>query len=503
MRPLRVAIGGLSHETNTFALGQTGTDRMEAAGLLRGEAIRDQHATAETTVAGFLELDIDPDVELVPLLFCAPNPSGLIAREAFERVVGELLGLLAAHRPWDAVLLALHGAAVADGVSETDAEIVRRVRALVGPRVPIGVTLDMHANVGASMVEHADVVTIYRTNPHVDARFRAAACGRLTIATARGAIRPAMALVQVPAAISILRQNTADEPMRAIMEAATALLAEPGVLSADVAEGFPYADVPHMGMATLVITDDDPRAAAAHAAALAREVWARRDAFVAHAASPDAALAAADAALRGGEPGPILLLDAGDNIGGGSPGDGTILLEAAVRARIAGFLAILLDPAAVAACVAAGVGATLAVPVGGRIDPRNGRPVPLTGRVRTISDGRYEDPLPTHGGYRFFDAGTTAVLETDGRQTVVLTSRLVMPISVEQLRSAGISPEGQRIIAAKGVVSPRASYDRVTTRAILVETPGVTAADFRGFDHRHRRTPMLPWEPDTAFDPAG
>ncbi len=170
MRPLRVAIGGLSHETNTFALGQTGTDRMEAAGLLRGEAIRDQHATAETTVAGFLELDIDPDVELVPLLFCAPNPSGLIAREAFERVVGELLGLLAAHRPWDAVLLALHGAAVADGVSETDAEIVWRVRALVGPRVPIGVTLDMHANVSPAMVHPADIVTVYQTNPHVDAR---------------------------------------------------------------------------------------------------------------------------------------------------------------------------------------------------------------------------------------------------------------------------------------------------------------------------------------------
>jgi len=496
----------MSHETNTFALEPTTEATFQTAGILRGEEIIAQHAAASTPVAGFLEVGADPGVELVPLVFSSPNPSGTITRDAFEAIVGDLLARLRDRGPWDAVLLALHGAAVAEDVDETDGEIVARVRALVGPAVPIGVTLDLHANVGPRLVTHADVVTVFQTNPHVDAREQAAACGRLTVAAARGEIRPAHALVQVPAVIGIMRQNTAEEPMASIMAEAATIRRQPGVLSASVVEGFPYADVPHMGMATLVITDGDPPAARRHANALARVVWAHRAAFVARAAAPDDALRAADAAAGGPDGAtsgaPVLLLDVGDNIGGGGPGDGTILLEAAIRLGIRGFLAVLFDPGAVAACVAAGVGATVALDVGGRRDARNGRPVAVTGRVRAITDGRYEDPLPTHGGYRSFDAGPTTVLDTDAGHTLLLTSRLVMPISVEQLRSAGVAPERLRILAAKGVVSPRAAYDRVTTTAILVETPGVTAADPTAFDHRSRRRPLFPWEPDLDFDPA-
>ena len=200
--------------------------------------------------------------------------------------------------------------------------------------------------------------------------------------------------------------------------------------------------------------------------------------------------------------GPVVLMDVGDNIGGGSPGDGTILLEAAVRLRVSGFLAILFDPSAVEQCIAAGVGGTVSLPVGGRTDPRNGRPVPVEGVVRVITDGRYEDATPTHGGFRFFDAGPTVVLETTLGHTLLLTSRLVMPSSLEQLRSAGVRPERLRVIAAKGVVSPRAAYDRVAVRTILVDTPGVTAADPMGFDHRSRRRPLFPWETDIVFPAA-
>ena len=153
MKPLRIALGGISHETNTFALLPTGYEQFERSGILRGEAIRGQHKTALTTIAGFLELEDDDSIELVPLLYANTTPSGTITADAFERLTGELLDLLRAHGPWDAVLLGLHGAAVADGIPETDGEIVARVRRLVGPSVPIGVGLDMHANVGPLIVE--------------------------------------------------------------------------------------------------------------------------------------------------------------------------------------------------------------------------------------------------------------------------------------------------------------------------------------------------------------
>jgi len=498
VKRLRVAVGGISHETNTFAVQPTTYEQFVASGILRGEAILDQHRTALTTMAGFLELVDDPAVELVPLVYANTNPSGTITADAVERLVGELLASLRERGPWDAVFLALHGAAVADGAPETDGEITRRVRQLVGPGVPVGVALDMHANVGPLVVGQSDVVTIYRTNPHVDPRARAAECGRLIVDMVRGRVRPTQVLVQIPAAIGIMRQNTAEEPMRSLMAQADQLLERPGVLSYSVAEGYPYADVPHMGMAVVVITDGDPAAARRHALELAGTIWARRDEFIGVAPAPDVALLLADA-----EPaGPVALMDVGDNIGGGSPGDGTILLEAASRLRIRGFLAILWDPIAVRSCVAAGVGGRVSLDVGGRVDPRNGAPVHVDARVRVISDGRYEDPTPTHGGFRFFDAGTTVVLETDLDHTLLLTSRLVMPSSLEQLRSAGVQPEHLRVIAAKGVVSPRAAYDRVATRTILVDTAGVTAADPTGFDHRDRQRPLFPWETDIDFPPA-
>jgi microcystin degradation protein MlrC len=499
MRRLRIAVAGISHETNTFALAPTGYDRFVESGILRGAAIVDQHRTALTSIAGFLELVDDPAVELVPLMYAYANPSGTITADAFERLTGELLDLLRSHGPWDAVLLGLHGAAVADGIPESDGEIVARARQVVGPRVPIGVALDMHANVGPLIIEQSSVVTIYRTNPHVDPRPRAAECARLIVGMARGEVRPTQALVQIPAVIGILRQNTAEEPMRSVMSDVDALLREPGVLSVSLAEGYPYADVPQMGMAALVITDDDPAAARRHAAALAIQVWERRAGFIGRAESPDEAMRMADTAPLG----PVVLMDVGDNIGGGSPGDGTILLEVASRRRIPGFLAILWDPVAVSACVAAGIGGSVSLLVGGRADPRHGRPVHVVARVRAITDGRYADATPTHGGARFFDAGATVVLETTLGHVLVLHSRLVMPVSLEQLRSAGVMPEEARIISAKGVVSPRAAYDRVAAQTILVDTPGVTAADPTAFDHHARRRPLFPWETDFIFEPAG
>lgn len=501
MRPLRLALAGFSHETNTFALGPTTFEVIETAGILQGDAILAEHRTALTTVAGYLEVADDPGVELVPLVFSAPNPSGLIDRDAFERVAAQMLELLATRGPWDGVLLALHGAAVAEGYPEADGEITARVRELVGPAVPIGVTLDLHANVGPRIVAESDVVVLYRTNPHVDARIRAAECGRLVIAAARGEIVPRQALVPIPAAIGILRQATADEPMRGLMELVEAVSGRSQVLSASLAEGFPYADVAHMGMAALVVTDGDASVARRYAEEIARAAWQRREQFIGQALAPEEALREADALAASGA-GPVLVLDTGDNIGGGSPGDGTQLLAPAVRLGIEGFVAILHDPQAVEACAAVGQGARLELRVGGWRDPRWGEPIRVAGTVARLVDGRYEDPQPTHGGYRFFDAGPSAVLATDGGQTILLTSRLVMPISLEQLRSAGIVPEDQRILAAKGVVSPRAAYDRVASHAILAGTNGVTAADPTTFKHVHRRQPLFPWEPEAALDQA-
>jgi microcystin degradation protein MlrC len=360
-------------------------------------------------------------------------------------------------------------------------------------------TNDMHANLSPAMIAGTNVTTVYRTNPHLDARDRGLECAGLIIRTIRGEVRPVQSLEQIPAAIEIVRQYTVVSPMREICEDLDAVLRRPGILTASVAEGYPWADVEEMGMSFLAVSDGDPSLARDAARWMAQRAWNRREDFVGREPRADDALRAADLAATPDAGGPVVLMDVGDNIGGGGPGDSTILLEAAQRLAVRGFLCILFDPAAVRRCAEAGEGGEVTTTVGAHTDQRHGQPVRVTGRVRRLSGGRWEDPEPVHGGYRFFDAGPTAVLDTTDGATIVLTTRLIAPVSLAQLPAAGVDPREPRIIAAKGVVSPRPAYERVASQILLVDTPGVTANDLRGFDYRHRRRPLFPLERNATY----
>jgi microcystin degradation protein MlrC len=423
----------------------------------------------------------------------------MITKDALEELADEMMRLLAEGGPWDGVLMALHGAAVAEHLADVDGYLLRRARETVGPDVPIGTAMDLHANISPAMVKHSDVLVTYRTNPHVDARERAIEVAELIIGAARGQIRPVQALQQLPAAINILCQNTGTPPMRDVLADLAATMAVPGVLTATVAEGYPYADVPEMGMAVVVVTDGDRDAAHAHARQLAGKVWARRAQF-------DAAAASVEDALRRGataERGPVLLLDVGDNIGGGSPGDSVVILSAAIRLGIPGVLSIIADPEAARACETAGVGAQVALTIGAKTDPDVGPPLAVSGTVRALHDGVWEDTGPTHTGTRHYDAGPSAAVDLDGGQILILCSRVVMPASPGQLTSLGIDPAGVAVIVAKGVHSPLAGYGPLAADVIQVDTPGVTAASLSRLTYRNRRQPLFPFEPEAAYAPPG
>jgi microcystin degradation protein MlrC len=494
---MRLALLGFHHETNTFATQSTRYEDFAQHGILRGDDLVRRHAEAHSTVAGFLEAGWHSDVTVIPLYYATANPSGMITRGAFARIADELLGALAAGGPWDGVLLALHGAAVAEGYPDADGEVAARVRAAVGPNVPIGLALDLHANLTARLVEQATVTVLYRTNPHLDPRLRARECAEFVVRTVRGEIRPVQALETPPLVINIVTQGTDEEPMRGLMAAADAVIARPGMLTASIAMGYPYADVPEMGAAFLVVHDGDGLAARAAAQELAGMAWQRRPSFVAQTPGPTAALQQAMAAPRG----PVVLLDVGDNIGGGTTGDSTVLLAEARRLGVRRYLQTLYDPDAVAAGVTAGVGAPITLPVGGKTPDSPHPPVEVSGYVRLISDGKFEDPTPTHGGWRFFDAGTTVVLETADEQTLVLTSRVVGNTSIEQMRSLGIRPEQYQVIVAKGVLSPRPAYAPIAAQLVLVNTPGITTADLSHFTYRERRRPLFPFETGAVYEP--
>ncbi len=493
---MRLALLGYYHETNTFSAKPTDYAQFAHSGILRGAELVREHGEGQSTVSGFLDVGKEPGVEVVPLYFANTAPMGMITRDAFERINAECLELLGDNGPWDGVLLALHGAAVSEEYHDADGEFTARVRALVGPEMPIGVALDLHANLTERLVENATVTILYRTNPHLDARIRARECGALIVRTVRGEIHPVQAVETPPLVVNIVKQFTGAEPMLGMMADVEAVIARPGMLTASGVMGFPYADVEEMGMAFLAVHDGGAAAARDAARWMARRAWARRAEYLANTPSPEEALRHAMAAPQG----PVVLMDVGDNTGGGSSADSTVLLEAAQRLGVRGYLQTLYDPEAVAACVAAGVGATVTMAVGAKTDALHGTPVTVTGRVRVIADGKFEDPRPTHGGWRFFDGGTTVVLETTDDHTLVLTSERLGNTSIEQMYSVGIWPERKRVVVAKGVNSPLAAYAPIAAEIIMVNTPGVTSSDLSTFTYHHRRTPLYPFEEDAAYE---
>jgi microcystin degradation protein MlrC len=502
---LRLAALGIVHEANTFALSPLDDDALERAGIERGPQIESTHATAQTTMAGFLGVADDGSIEVVPLIHAQPTPTGVIAAETFESFVGEMLALLEANGPWDGVLLALQGAAVAEGAIDADAEIASRVRTIVGPDVPIGTSLDLHANLSARLVEACDVTVSYRTNPHVDARVRASLCASILIGQIRGELSPVVAMERLPAAVEILRQGTSAEPMRSLMAACARAEDVDGILAASLTMGYPWADVPDMGVVVTVVADGDDALARGTAREIAGLAWSQREGFLGRGIAVDEAIVQLEVDAKDtndagdGSDGPLLLLDMGDNIGGGSPGDSVILLEAAIAAGVGGVLAIVVDPGAASAAATAGVGAQVELDVGASLDPRWGTPLRIEGRVTAISDGRFEEEGPSHAGQRFFDTGTSVALDIANGSVVVLNSKPVLPTSLEQVRHLGIDPRSFSVVIAKGVHSPLAAWLPISRRTVFVDTPGVTSGDLSRFEYRHRRKPLFPFEPDASF----
>jgi len=394
----------------------------------------------------------------------------------------------------DGVLAAPHGAAVVEGGRSVDGEWLSVVRQKIGKSVPLVGTCDPHANLSQQMVDAMDAVTAYRTNPHLDQRQQGVAAAELLLRTIRGEIKPVMSAAMPPMAISIERQLTSAEPCAALYRAADAMLARPGVLSNSIVLGFPYADVPAMGSATIVVTDGNRALAQSLANELAGKMWEDRESFRGQLVSVESAVGKlADAAT------PVCLLDMGDNVGGGSPGDGTVLAHALERAKAGRCFVSLYDPAAAQQAVKAGVGASVRLSMGGKVDRLHGEPLVADVVVRGVFDGRFAESQARHGGMTSFDMGPTAIVETAGGLVVQLTTQRVFPVSLGQLTSCGLDPASFRAIVAKGVHAPLGAYAAVCPTILRVNTPGVTSADLNSFDYRHRRRPMFPLEADTTW----
>ena len=374
-------------------------------------------------------------------------PAGPLLEQAYEEILEEILTRVSGES-LDGLLLSLHGAMVSSHIRDADGSTAERIRQMVGSSLPVVLTLDLHANVSPRMIENVTATTIYRTYPHLDQRKRGREAARILNQILDGETDPVQSLVKPPLAITILAQETTKEPMAELYRALEKTIQRPGVISASIAPGFAYADVEEMGTSFLVVSDGDQQEAGEEAVRLADQAWSQRDRLnLTGTPVEEAVEQVAQSELT-----PITLLDAGDNVGGGSPGDGTVIFKALAEAGVEDGLVVLFDPAAVRACAAAGVGESVALEVGGKSDRLHGDPIPIEGRVRCLHDGMFVEEQPRHGGSRINQQGLTAVVETRERHTVVLTSLRKAPFSLEQILSLGVKPRQKRVLIAKGII---------------------------------------------------
>lgn len=493
----KVLIAGFMHETNTFSNLPTDLAAYRARSLYRGAEVPANMRGTRTEMAAFLDAGDRYGWDVTHPVYANATPSGKVTRETFEVLSGEILAAIDAEDPFDAILLSLHGAMVVEHADDGEGLLLQLVRDKVGSRVPVAVTLDLHANVTDMMAELADVIISYRTYPHVDQYEIASRAADLIHRTLAGGIRPATVVARGAMLDGADHgRTTAPGPMTEVLAKADALLAEPGILATSVNAGFPWADIHDTGPSAVVVGDgDDPRYRAM-AEGLIAEIWSRRHRSTVETLSIEQALKRLAEAASATPGKPVVLADFADNPGGGGYGDATGLLGAMIDAGLedAAF-ATIYDPAVARQCTEAGVGASVSLTLGGKVDPRYGDPLQVSGKVETLTDGTFLFDGPMMQGTKC-NMGPTAVLRV-GAVDIVVTSARYQAFDQQFFKHAGIEPAKKAILAVKSAHHFRAAFGPIAGAILAVDGgDGLTSRNYKELPFRNVRRPVYPLDLD-------
>jgi len=473
---MRIGIGGFQHETNTFAPSRAAWEDFADKGggwpkLVSDEPMFAAVAGANIPVAGFIEAM--PQHTLLPTTWAAASPSGPVTRDAFERIATLILDGLRRALPLDGVYLDLHGAMVTEHHDDGEGELLRRVRELIGPDVPLVASLDLHANMTQTMVRNADALVCYRTYPHIDMAETGARAAALLQRRLDGMPRPKVCLRQLPYLISLCWQSTDIEPARGLYRMVDELEAR-GVFSLSFATGFPAADFPECAPAVWAYGQTQREADAA-ADEMARAVLDAEAQFGGKIYSPDEAVREAMAIARTATK-PVVIADVQDNPGAGGSSDTTGVLRALIRNKAQhAAIGLIVDPDAALAAHRAGEGKTVRLSLGGHSGIPDDEPLQADFIVEKISDGRFD----THGAfYRGFhmDLGPSACLRIDDVRIIVASIKVQMA-DQEMFRFAGVEPTRAAILVVKSTAHFRADFTDIAHVILVCEAPGSMLMD--------------------------
>jgi len=477
---MKVFIAGFDTETNTFAPIPTGYQSFAECFLAHGDGTdrAPNYVTGQLLV--WRRRAEARGWQVAEGLCTFAEPGGRIVRGAYERLRDELLGDLEEAMPVDMVVLALHGAMAAEGYDDCEGDILGRIRAIVGPHVPVGAELDLHCHISDAMVEKATVLIAYKEYPHTDIPERADELFTLLADAAEGKTRPVMAAFDCR---MIGTFRTTEQPLRGFVDRMAALEGRDGVLSLSLGHCFPWGDVPDVGVKTLAVTDGDRAKAAVLARSLGEEIFRMREALRPKFLTMDEALNRALAT----EGGPVVIADVSDNSGGGAPGDATFFLR---RVRERGIRSVAScyhwDPMAVHFCEDAGVGARFDLRIGGKCGVHSGEPLDLSVTVRGIGEG-----VTQRFGRSPVNLGTVAWVSAEGLD-IFLASQRTQAFHPEGMTKLGFDPASSKILLVKSTQHFHAGFAPIAKAVLYAAPPGALDPRFEAIPYTKLTRPYWP-----------
>ena len=493
---MKIGIAMMSHETNTFSPVITDLDRFSAGRgePLRGEAALEAYRGTASCLGGYIQVAEKQSADIEMGIAASAPPSGPVENAAYEYMCAAILEL--AGRV-DALLLDLHGAMTTKSHEDGEGELLRRIRA-ENPKLPIAISLDMHANITELMVSNCDVLTGYHTYPHIDMDSTAVRGANAFFAMLRGETKPVLRWGNAPMLPHVMRQGTDDEP-NGSLQARAIELEQSGSLGVSVFTGFPHADIYDAGFSVVAMTDDDADSAQAQVNEIISQAWEQRDAFVYDIEALPASMQRAKAAASVSGDGPVIVLDHYDNTASGGTMDTTEVLSAVLdagleRVAVFGFF----DPDVVEQMAAAGVGASVTVELGGKLPmpalTEQSRPVTLTGEVKLISNGKFQAQVAMARGLTM-NMGKSAVLSV-GSVDIAIISRHIEPYDPECFRCLGMEPKAYDYVMLKSRIHYRVGFKDIAKQVIECAGHGVCTSDYSQLNFENVRRPVYPLDQD-------
>ncbi|WP_010583500.1 M81 family metallopeptidase [Schlesneria paludicola] len=491
---MRIATGGISHETSSFAVKKTTLDDFaNGFGLFRGDEVIQRFRGANICTGGFIEGSRTHGFELVPLLWGFAYPSGTIVRKDYELLKEEFLQRLrqdeATHGRIDGVLLDLHGAMVIEEIPDGDGDFIEAIRNYLGDDRPIVVTFDLHGNHTLRRVNAATAIVGFDTYPHIDMAERGREAADLIVKTIRHEIEPVMAFRSIPLFWHTPTQVTANPPMVEVIQFAHELERRQGILAVTIATGFPWADVPDVGASVIIVADRDATLASHAADEFSNWIWEQRERWYCPPKSVRDAIREGEIHGRY----PIVLADHADNTGGGSPGDSTEILETFLDMGLSDALILyIVDPDVAKQAHAAGVGKQIDVLVGGKSADIQGPPVQMHATVMAVSHGDFTYDGPMYAGLTG-NMGCSAWLKQDGVSVVVVTAN-EQPLGPAFAKTLGIDCRSMKYISVKSSAHFRASFEPIAGIILNVDAKAIHTHEFPLLRHQLRTRPVFPVE---------